>query len=321
MPAPDHLALRLFRLKPAEAWVTSGEGLHFLLPQAGAGEYLNGSAARPSVQSLGPGDVLVLRAGSPGKVRAAARAELVFWGFSVRLEHLFPLFMADEISVVQTLVDNFSTARFYPAAHPSTAGWHKLVQNVPTEFNLEHRSQLLRMAAAVLSEEFRKVRPPGVHGLRADERMTHLFEQLAVEDILNLSLDELARRFSCSRRHLNRLFHQHFGLSVGALRMEMRLLKAVSLLRNPDSKIITLAEQCGFNHLGLFNACFKRRFGVSPGKWRKRLGDDRAPTPMLSAGDPNCRLRANGLCPWAGMDGTNGSAAGSRKSEVRSPLS
>ena len=51
--------------------------------------------------------------------------------------------------------------------------------------------------------------------------------------------------------------------------MELRLLKAVTLLRNPTAKIITVAEQCGFNHLGLFNICFKRRFGQSPGQWRK----------------------------------------------------
>jgi AraC-like DNA-binding protein len=86
---------------------------------------------------------------------------------------------------------------------------------------------------------------------------------------LTLSVGDLAGKFSCSRRHLNRLFHLHFGFSVAALRMEMRLLKAVSLLRNPSLKVISVAQQCGFNHLGLFNTCFKRRFGSSPGQWRK----------------------------------------------------
>src|SRR2546430_2401773 len=76
------------------------------------------------------------------------------------------------------------------------------------------------------------------------------------------------KRFRC-RRHLNRLFHQYFGFSVAALRMEMRLLKDVSLLRDPNIKVINVAEQCGFNHLGLFNTCFKRRFGQTPGHWRK----------------------------------------------------
>src|ERR1019366_4324749 len=96
-----------------------------------------------------------------------------------------------------------------------------------------------------------------------------VFEKLSATELVGLSVPELAGKFGCSRRHLNRLFHQHFGISVAALRMEMRLLKAISLLRDPDAKVINVAEQCGFNHLGLFNTCFKRRFGTSPGHWRK----------------------------------------------------
>jgi len=80
-------------------------------------------------------------------------------------------------------------------------------------------------------------------------------------------------------RHLNRLFHQYFGFSVGALRMEMRLLKAVSLLRDVNAKVINVAAQCGFNHLGLFNTCFKRRFGVTPGCWRKQAALEKSRRP------------------------------------------
>jgi hypothetical protein len=82
--------------------------------------------------------------------------------------------------------------------------------------------------------------------------------------------------------------------------MEMRLLKAVSLLRDPEAKVIGVAEACGFNHLGLFNTCFKRRFGASPGQWRKQ-----GETPMVKPAEPfgrgsECALRSNGLCPWTG---------------------
>ena len=99
--------------------------------------------------------------------------------------------------------------------------------------------------------------------------MLQVFERLSSQELLSSSVGQLAEKFSCSRRHLNRLFHQHFGFSVAALRMEMRLVKAVSLLRDPNIKVINVAEQCGFNHLGLFNTCFKRRFGQTPGQWRK----------------------------------------------------
>ena len=139
--------------------------------------------------------------------------------------------------------------------------------------------------------------------------MIQVFEKLSSAELLKLSVDELAAKFSCSRRHLNRLFHQHFGLSITALRMEIRLLKAVSLLRNPREKVINVAEQCGFNHLGLFNTCFKRRYGTSPGQWRKlSLGGESA-LARKAEGKPACPLHANGLCPWGGQPDVSGQPA------------
>jgi len=122
---------------------------------------------------------------------------------------------------------------------------------------------------AILTVEFAVARPQRVGFIRVEEHMLQVFERLTSQELLTLSVGDLAGKFSCSRRHLNRLFHQYFGFSVAALRMEMRLLKAVSLLRDPNIKVINVAEQCGFNHLGLFNTCFKRRFGQTPGHWRK----------------------------------------------------
>src|SRR5207249_2343477 len=123
--------------------------------------------------------------------------------------------------------------------------------------------------------------------IRMEEHMVQVFERLSSPELLTLSVGELAAKFSCSRRHLNRLFHQHFGMSVATLRMEMRMLKAVSLLRDRDIKVINVAEQCGFNHLGLFNTCFKRRFGNTPGQWRKNRQENesagKAESPVLSA--------------------------------------
>ena len=108
----------------------------------------------------------------------------------------------------------------------------------------------------------------------------------------------MAHKFNCSRRHLNRLFHQHFGCSVASLRMEIRLLKALSLLRDPNVKIINVADQCGFNHLGLFNACFKKRFGNTPSQWRKGNSNGEDHLPRVDAGHTCCPMQF-GLCPWA----------------------
>ncbi len=296
----EFLTLRLIRLKAPEEWPVAANRLSFVFCKGGAGKYVSGTAIRP----LASGDVLVQDGASGGKLCAADRGEMIFWSFSACLEHLFPLLAGTEISLLQDITADLRAARFYPASTPLARQCHRLLEEVPPQSDLNHRGQLLRVVAAIISEEFKAVHSRRIGFVRPEEHMMQVFEKLSTDEILSLSVAELAGKFGCSRRHLNRLFHQHFGFSVAALRMEMRLLKAVSLLRNPDAKVINVADECGFNHLGLFNTCFKRRFGASPGQYRK-LGVPAATQPSGPGGaESACPLHANGLCPLTGGPGS-----------------
>jgi AraC-like DNA-binding protein len=291
----DHLNLRLVRIKSAEQWAKGREGVYFLFPRGGTGQFVNGPAKQP----LSIGDVLVINGEPRARVNSVKGAEFAFWGFSLRMDHLLPLFGCAEISLLQSVLERFKGYKYYPASSTLAAECHSLIAGIPSQFNLDHRGHLLRLAAVILNEEFKTAQGQRVGFISAEDHLVQVFEKLSADDMLTLSVDDLASRFGCSRRHLNRLFHQYFGYSVAALRMEMRLLKAVSLLRDCDAKVINVAEQCGFNHLGLFNTCFRRRFGTSPGQWRKQ--NIQAPQkPARSNGDidADCPIRMKGLCPW-----------------------
>src|SRR5439155_1358917 len=183
------------------------------------------------------------------------------------------------------------------------------LRDIPSEFNLDHRSQLLRIVAVVLSVEFKEAQRQRIGFVRAEEHMVQVLKGLSAAELLSLSVGELATKFSVSRRHLNRLFHHHYGISVSALRMELRLSKAVTLLRDPDAKVINVAEQSGFNHLGLFNTCFKRRFGTSPGRWRKMRVEIGTQAADLPGRELTCPFHSNGLCHWPGPADNLGPAA------------
>lgn len=301
MLVEDHLTLRLIKLKPSEEWVNKKEGLSFVFSLGGAGKYVSKGAT----QRLVPGDILVSNGTSGGRLFALEKSDLSFRSFSLFLEHLFPLFGSNEISLLHNVTDSFKASKIYPGTSALAVECQKLLEIVPDQFNLEHRSQLLRIAAAVLSVEFKDAQAQRGGFVRTEDRMVQAFEKLSAAELLNLSVGELAKKFSCSRRHLNRLFHQHFGLSVATLRMEMRLLNAVNLLRDPRAKIINVAEQCGFNHLGLFNTCFKRRFGASPGQWRKLNLQTENSLVRKTEGRQVCPLHANGLCSWSGQSETS----------------
>lgn len=305
----DHLVLRLARLKSSEEFEQKEECLSFLFSKGGVGKYVS----RAATHRLSAGDILVFNGATGSKLSVFdGKGDFVFWAFTVCFENLLPLFSGEEISLLHQVSEGFAAGKVYASSIPLSAECQRLLEMVPPQFNLNHRGQLLRIAAAILSVEFNDRLAKRRGSFRSDDHMVQVFEKLSASELINLSVCELAERFSCSRRHLNRLFHQHFGVSVAALRMEMRLLKAISLLRDGDAKVIHVAEQCGFNHLGLFNTCFKRRFGTSPGQWRKlNIRSGNTPASKLDS-KTICPLHDSGLCPL------NGQAASSPSGVLKS---
>jgi AraC-like DNA-binding protein len=264
MFADEHLTLRLIRLVGEKKWEPHERGFCFVFVRGGTGKFAVGSVS----QKLGQGDVLVLDGKESGQIGSINNGELVLFSISVLIEHMFPLFSSNEISLLQNLMGSFAPMKFHVAGSPLAVECHRLIGIAPPPFNLDHRAHLLRVVAVILGEEFKLLQRGRPGFVTMEEHLIQVFEKLSSNDLLTLPTEELSAKFGCSRRHLSRLFHRQFGFSVAALRMELRMLRAISLLRDANSKVSFVAEQCGFNHLGLFNTCFKRRFGTSPGRWR-----------------------------------------------------
>ncbi len=308
MLGEEHFKLRLVRLQPSELWINqskSEDEFTFVFIKGGIAKYVFPNAT----QRVVPGNILIFNKVSVGKLFAEEKSECVFATFSLLIEHLFPLFASNEIGLLHNVMANFKAGRIFSPNSTVAVECQPILEIAYTQSRLLQRSQLLRIVAAILSGEFKNIHSHRSGMDWSEDHMIQVFEKLSSAELLKLSVDELAAKFSCSRRHLNRLFHQHFGLSITALRMEIRLLKAVSLLRNPREKVINVAEQCGFNHLGLFNTCFKKRYGTSPGQWRKLAhGTENSSAARKNEGKPSCPLHANGLCPWGGADVFNQAA-------------
>jgi AraC-like DNA-binding protein len=294
----SYLSLHVARLAPSEKWACDGEELFLVFPKEGIWQL----STSTSTTRVVAGDAIIMSGRSGAKLCSVGKTDLEFAWFAVSLDHLFPLFATGEICLIQNVPTGLRIPKVYSAADPIAVQCHRLLAEISPKCDINHRSQLLRAAALLISAEIKSKQRQQFASESAEDHMMRVFEQLPSHQLLNLSVDELSQKFGCSRRHLNRLFHQRFGFSVASLRMEMRLLKASFLLRDPDVKVINVAEQCSFNHLGLFNTCFKRRFGVTPGAWRSlQTAKDTAGKPN-PAGD-TCPLRLNGLCPWNGNPG------------------
>jgi len=291
----SYLSLHTSCLKLSEKWACEGEELFLVFPKTGVWQITSCAGSLP----VTGGDVIVMSGRSQTKLSAVSETEQTFSWFSISLDSLYPLFATGEIAFLQNIPQALRSPKVYPGASPIAVQCFELLRGLSPRSDLNHRSQLLRVTALLLSSELHlwQQRRSGFES--AEHHMMRVFEQLSTQQLLNLSVEELSQKFGCSRRHLSRLFHQRFGLSVAAFRMEMRLLRALSLLRDPGVKVINVAEQCGFNHLGLFNTCFKRRFGMTPGLWR----NTHTQTQMDEANRTGrkadaCPLQVNGVCPW-----------------------
>ena len=296
MFSAEHLSLKLLRLRAKEEWESPGKGFSFLFPKQGLGTYLLGSQA----YLLNPGDVLVVNGDPKGRVGVKDGGEVALWLFSVSFEHLYPLFAGRELGLLEGVAENLKRTRLYGASTAVARECHRLLENAPPRLDFDHRTHLLRVAATLLSEEIKAAQASRSGSNRPDEHITEVLERLSASELLNLSVEELAHKFGFCRRHLNRLFHQYFGLSVSQLRMEMRMLKAVTLLRDPNAKVINVAEECGFNHLGLFNASFKHRFGRARGSGATKARKSGRDPPVPNSSPNLCALRTAGLCPMCG---------------------
>ncbi|HEV7372925.1 AraC family transcriptional regulator [Arenibaculum sp.] len=85
----------------------------------------------------------------------------------------------------------------------------------------------------------------------------------------SLDLNELAERFSISRRHLTRLFRSEYGVSIGTYIADRRVDKAKDLLRSGEA-VSTAAYEVGFESPSHFARTFRQIVGFSPKEYRHR---------------------------------------------------
>jgi len=87
----------------------------------------------------------------------------------------------------------------------------------------------------------------------------------------DVSIDDLASNCGLSASHFSRAFRQSTGVSPHQWRLQHRVDRAKSLLRDQKRSLAEVALACGFSDQSHFNRIFVRLAGISPGAWRRSL--------------------------------------------------
>ena len=280
----SHLVLHDASVPAATEWSVDQHGWLFLRVLQGEGYAFR----EKTPLLLSPGDALVHAPGRPCQIRASQLGELRVQYFQV-----LPELLAGTISAAerQHLERAAQLEHTFPAHRPTTslfAQQFALLGKQPRpNHTLLARCEMLHLSAMILADHLPPPAPQPNQGLTAKQRFETLATQMVENQWQHQTPDKLAQQCGCGVRHFSRLFRSHFGQSLIPKRITLCLHKAKQLLEESDAKIIDVAMDSGFNHVGLFTSRFKRHFGCTPSEWRRRNGQ-----PAKATGRRNGRRAA-----------------------------
>ena len=85
----------------------------------------------------------------------------------------------------------------------------------------------------------------------------------------DISVEKLCSKLHISPAYFSTIFKKETDMSFVNYLTEVRLEEAIKLLNTTDSKTYIIAEKVGYPEANYFSYVFKKKFKVSPSKYRK----------------------------------------------------
>jgi AraC-like DNA-binding protein/DNA-binding transcriptional regulator YdaS (Cro superfamily) len=254
------------KLPEGGEWMPQFRGWCFLQVKSGICYWQEPGGAR----EIPAGSALVLTRATRGGLCASQLSGVEIAFFYLEPEKLTGLLSLREQHSFKTAASAEEGAvRVLGPEHAVAERFKKLCLNYSAS-NLAARLQLLQLFADLFGTEFEEQPAEGAREVDGRGRLRRLLNQMAASEFVELSLTELAPKMCCSPRHLSRLFRAEVGASFREKQTELRLVKACEMLANSNAKVVEVALTSGYQSNSLFSLLFKKRFGVSPGKWRQQ---------------------------------------------------
>ncbi|RZT02413.1 AraC family transcriptional regulator [Cuneatibacter caecimuris] len=89
-----------------------------------------------------------------------------------------------------------------------------------------------------------------------------------------LTVSQMAELTGLNEQYFCRYFRRLFGKTFTGYLNEIRLEQAAGALLQSDKRVIDIAMEHGFDHVGYFIRCFRRYTGMTPQAYRKSQNSD-----------------------------------------------
>lgn len=220
-------------------------------------------------RELTAGQVVVLSPLCEGRFRSSQLGPLTLHHFRFSPELAGGLLTPPEHDIFETqLRQPLNALRCLPADSPGALAWTQLLSQPSGGSTLRQRVELLRIVAAVFTEELQQ--PVSQEGafLSARQKLRLLLNQIPESEFLGLTPRDLAAHCGVTIAQAGRSFRQMFGLSLRRRQELIRLQRARQALTETGESLEELAIEAGYKDIQTFIAAFKKSFGVSPSEWR-----------------------------------------------------
>ena len=130
--------------------------------------------------------------------------------------------------------------------------------------DIAHRSLVCSLLNQYLvSKSINNIFPKWINGF---------LRNLEDEDFLSKSVEEMVRTTNYSHGYVNREFKRYIGCSIKQFIIRKKLDRATVLLTTTDSSIEDIADILNFGNASNLIIIFKKRYGLTPAKYRKLYG-------------------------------------------------
>ena len=102
-----------------------------------------------------------------------------------------------------------------------------------------------------------------------DRRVRRVVELLEERWRVPVRVGELARDVGLCASRLEHLFKEEARVSIRDFIQDRRLSAAAVMLATTEERVSVISFHVGYQHVSNFNHAFKRRYGMSPRKYRE----------------------------------------------------
>ncbi|MBQ7995350.1 MAG: helix-turn-helix transcriptional regulator [Bacilli bacterium] len=102
--------------------------------------------------------------------------------------------------------------------------------------------------------------------------LSGFLRKLEEEDASSMSVEDMVKSTNYSHGYVNREFKKYLGCSIIQFTIRKKLEKATVLIATTSLSIESISDSLNFSNVSNFINIFKKRYGITPAKYRKLHG-------------------------------------------------